>query len=107
MAVLNKYRDKVPPDAINIMRPSSMGNPFRIGSLMTGHDGTREQVLDLHKRWLWDKIYAGDITAEELAAMDGHDLVCCCRPKACHGDEVERAIRWAVEILRQRKGETT
>ncbi len=101
MTVLNKYRDEIPSDAIDIMRPNRMGNPFRIGPLMTGHHGTREEVLALHKKWLWDLIDSGNMTVEELAAMDGCDLVCCCKPKACHGDEVERAIKWAVKQLKQ------
>lgn len=104
MAVLNKYRDRIPSDAISIMRPSRMGNPFRIGPLTTGHHGTREEVLASHKKWLWREIHAGRITVEELAAMDGHDLVCCCRPRACHGDVLERAIEWAVKQL---EGRTT
>ncbi len=104
MTVLNKYRDEIPPSSINIMRPSKLGNPFKIGPLMTGHHGTREEVLVLHREWLWREIDGGKITVEELAAMDGHDLVCCCKPRACHGDETERAIRWAVKQL---EGRTT
>ena len=40
MTVLNKYRDGIPLDAINIMRPHKLGNPFKIGI-----DGDRKKVL--------------------------------------------------------------
>ncbi len=91
MTVLNMYRNGIPPGAIDIMRPNKMGNPFRIGP-----DGTRKEVLRKHKAWLWEEIADGRVTVDELIDMDGRDLVCCCKPEACHGDEVERAIEWAV-----------
>lgn len=99
MTVLNKHRDRIPADAIDIMRPSKFGNPFRIGT-----NGDRASVIHLYEVWLKNQIHRGAVTAEELAAMDGKDLVCCCRPRACHGDVLERAIRWAVNRDKPRRG---
>ena len=92
MTVLNLHTDRVPPDAVDIMRPNRLGNPFVIG-----RDGDRDEVVRRYRGWLWGQIGAGKVTVDELAAMDGLDLVCCCKPRACHGDEVEKAVRWAVQ----------
>ena len=43
MAILNRYRDVIPEDAVWIMRPSILGNPFVIG-----RDGNRETVVKKH-----------------------------------------------------------
>lgn len=56
---------------------SKWANPFRIG-----RDGTREQVIAKHKRWLPSQ-------PQLLAALEelrGQTLGCHCAPKACHCD---------------------
>jgi Domain of unknown function (DUF4326) len=56
---------------------SKWANPFRIG-----RDGTREQVIAKHKRWL-------PTQPQLLAALDelrGQTLGCHCAPRACHCD---------------------
>jgi Domain of unknown function (DUF4326) len=75
--VLNKHQAGIPADAIYIGRGSKWGNPFRIGE-----DGDRAAVIAKHERWLADQ-------HQLLRALDqlrGHDLVCFCAPRACHGD---------------------
>ncbi len=56
---------------------SKWANPFRIG-----RDGTREQVIAKHKRWLPTQTHL-------MAALDelrGQTLGCHCAPQACHCD---------------------
>jgi hypothetical protein len=57
--------------------PSKWANPFRIGP-----DGTREQVIAKHKRWILNQ-------PQLLAALEelrGQTLGCHCAPQACHCD---------------------
>lgn len=76
--VLNIHKDAIHPDAVNIMRPSKWGNPFVIG-----RDGTRTQVMAKFRDYV-DR--NPELRRQALATLRGRDLVCCCKPKACHGD---------------------
>lgn len=75
--VLNKYRHGVPPGAIYIGRGGPWGNPFIIG-----RDGDRLEVIALYKAWLLRQPHL----LERLHELRGRDLVCWCKPAACHGD---------------------
>ena len=75
--VLNKYRHGVPPGAIYIGRGGPWGNPFIIG-----RDGDRVEVIALYKAWLLRQPHL----LERLHELRGRDLVCWCKPAACHGD---------------------
>jgi Domain of unknown function (DUF4326) len=79
--VLNKYKTKPTSGAINIMRPSKWGNPFIIG-----RDGTREQVVNKYEIWFEEQ----PALIAALPELCGHDLVCCCTPKVCHGNFLVR-----------------
>jgi hypothetical protein len=78
--VLNKHRDVIPDDAVYIGRPSPWGNPFRVqGSspaarqrAIAAYRRRAEFILDLNPYW--------------LNKLRGKDLVCFCKPLACHGD---------------------
>lgn len=70
------------------------GNPFRIGP-----DGTREEVIALHRAWLWEEVKAERVTLEELAALAGKVLGCWCAPRPCHGETLVRAAVWAARVL--------
>lgn len=74
--VLNKYKDKIPEDAVYVGRPSKWGNPFSIG-----RDGTREQVLRDFRDWLPTQPHLIEQAKVELR---GKDLVCFCAPLDCH-----------------------
>lgn len=76
MQVLNKY---VSEDGINIMRGTIFGNPFIIGK-----HGTREEVVKKYEAWVLRQpaFFIQRIKNE----LKGKNLVCCCSPKACHGD---------------------
>ncbi len=73
--VWNKKDKNCPKNAIYVGRPSKWGNPYKIGI-----DGTREEVIELYKKWLSNQRY---LNLEELK---GKDLVCWCKPLPCHAD---------------------
>lgn len=96
MRILNVRTDIIPPDVVYIGRnpkfgDTKFGNPFRVG-----RDGTRDQVIELYRRWLWDEIKAGRITRGELRALAPYDVCCHCAPRRCHGEIIRRAVRWAL-----------
>jgi hypothetical protein len=81
--VLNRHRliaGPLPPEAIYIGRGTKWGNPFKIDE-----DCTREQAIRYFRHWV------GEVTQMQLIAdarreLRGFDLVCSCKPQACHGD---------------------
>ncbi len=97
MPVFNRHLDRefIGEDAISITRPGRWGNPFIIG-----RDGDRETVIERYRAWLWQRINSGAVSIEELAALDGRQLVCVCKPAACHGDVLEPAAKWAAGRIR-------
>jgi len=90
MAVLNKYKDQIPHDAVYIGRGSIWGNPFPMGPTMT-----REQSLAAYKPWLVAQVKSGYYSLEQLASLHNRDLVCFCSPKDCHGHPLEKVAAWA------------
>lgn len=77
--VYNRKTEKPPKGAIYIGRPTIWGNPYVIG-----RDGTREQVVDWHRK----KVLA-DKTFQQLIRekLKGKNLVCFCdtTKELCHG----------------------
>ena len=74
--VLNKYKDV--DVGVYIGRPPIWGNPFVIGK-----DGNRDQVIEKYKNWILSK---PDLVKKVKQQLKGHNLVCFCAPKKCHGD---------------------
>jgi DNA-directed RNA polymerase subunit N (RpoN/RPB10) len=88
MRIYNMYRDIVPPGAVNIMRPSIHGNPFAMKS-----DGSdRSEVVLKHWVWLQNRVRNDPEYRKAVLDLIGHDLVCCCKPLACHGDNIIKII---------------
>ena len=75
MRVHNIYAHTAPKDAVYIGRGSPYGNPYVIGK-----HGTREQVIDLFEKHVLPTL--------DVTALRGKDLVCFCKPQACHGDAI-------------------
>ena len=75
--VLNKHASGSHADAVYIGRGSKWGNPFRIGI-----DGDRAAVIVKYEWWLRNQHHL----LRALDELRGHDLLCFCAPKACHGD---------------------
>lgn len=90
MPVLNKHKDRIPPDAIYIGRGSRWGNPFVIGK-----HGDRAAVCSQYKELLWNQIKENKVSLQDLAALKGKSLVCFCAPLSCHGHVLESAALWA------------
>ena len=77
-------------DVVRIDRRTRWGNPFVIG-----RHGSREEVIERYRAWLWRKVKGGGISLTELAALNGKTLLCHCHPKPCHGDVLAKAASWA------------
>ena len=88
--VLNKYHDKRSHDAIYIGRPSKWGNPFKIGEFHNGKRMTREDVIAAYNDWLMYSDEGQKIVIDAKKELKGKDLVCYCKPLACHGDTLIR-----------------
>lgn len=97
MTVLNCSGGSVPESAEYVGRGSTLGNPFVIGP-----DGSRLEVIEKYRVWLWKQIKSGYIELEYLAGLHGRDIACHCVPKPCHGHVVELAVAWACDVLRRR-----
>lgn len=97
MAVLNKHHHggRVPPGAVDIMRGSPFGNPFRVGTGPGQY--TRDQAVARYRHWLWRRIHADADFRAAVRSLHGRDLCCCCAPLPCHGDVLERAAMWLNE----------
>jgi len=69
---------------------SPWANPFHMGGKMQ-----REQVIELYRRYITDRIEAGELDLEELR---GKTLCCWCAPLPCHADVI-------LELIKERFGE--
>jgi Domain of unknown function (DUF4326) len=87
--ILNKHQAGIPAGAIYIGRGSQWGNPFRID-----RDGDRVTVIAKYERWLADQHHL----LRALDELRGHDLVCFCAPRACHGDLLLRLANATREV---------
>jgi hypothetical protein len=79
------------------LKGSPLANPFKIG-----RDGSREQVIQRYRLWLWEQIKGGnaEVIAElKRIALEQADVVCWCSPLPCHGDVVIKAAKWVLENL--------
>lgn len=85
--VLNRHHTGVVFNACYIGRGSKYGNPFVIGV-----DGTREEVIAKFVCYAEERF-----TREEVMRdLEGRDLLCSCKPKACHGDWL---LAWANPLM--------
>ena len=94
MAILNKHKDVIPPEAVYIGRGSKWENPF-------------DTDTNKHIAWFTEQINSGKISLKELAELHGKDLVCYCSPSRCHGEIIVQAANWAfTELLKQEQSES-
>lgn len=89
--VVNKYKE---PYDVYIGRGSIWGNPYKLTS-----EDNRNKVIEEYRKHLWEQLKTGDITKQDLLALDGKTLGCFCKPKKCHGDVIAAAVKWAKETL--------
>ena len=94
MTVVNKRTHVKTDNDVYIGRGSIWGNPYVIG-----RDGSREDVIKMYwelmdKRLKHDS-YDGEgpeLWNNRLKELKGKNLVCYCKPKACHGDVLEELM---------------
>jgi hypothetical protein len=79
-AVYNRHHKNAPTGAVYIGRGSPWGNPF-----VVGRDGDRETVI---RRFAEEVLPSLDIER-----LRGKDLICYCKPAACHGDVILKALQ--------------
>jgi hypothetical protein len=79
-----------------IGRGSILGNRFLIG-----RDGTRLEVIEKYRKWLWVEVGKKQAVFGELNRLfkiwkrDGKlTLSCFCFPKRCHGEVVGSCLAW-------------
>jgi len=85
-------------------RGSIWGNPYshKQGTQAKFKVDTVEEAIECYRRWLWRQIKSGEITLEQLAALDGKVLGCWCAPGRCHGEVLVVASLWARQQLDKR-----
>lgn len=88
MHIYNMHHKNAPADAVYIGRGSKWGNPYVIGK-----HGTREEVIKMYREDL-EAAFAKhpEKFKEHLKELVGKDLVCFCKPKACHGDVLKEYV---------------
>ena len=86
---VNKYKE---PYDIYIGRPSRWGNPFPVADKT---EGSRQEAIARYREHLWKQIKSGEVSLTDLIELDGKRLGCFCKPKACHGDILVKAVHWA------------
>lgn len=83
---------------------SVLQNKYKIG-----RDGTREEVIEKYRQWLWKEVKKGmkgeggkvwevlNYIKEDVKEGKQIFLMCWCKPKACHGDVVKSCIEWMIK----------
>ena len=75
--IYNVKIDKdIPEDAVNCMRPSKFGNPYKAYS-----EADRNIVCDKFEEYVRNNKEFQILVKKELK---GKHLKCCCHPKRCH-----------------------
>src|SRR5690625_2029635 len=67
-----------PVDSVPYERWKERGKPFLLGD-----HGPRAQVIEKYREWLLSQ---PEMLERVKAQLQGKHLVCCCKPKPCHGD---------------------
>lgn len=84
--IYNKRNSTPPRSAVLVDRTTKFGNPYIIGK-----HGTRAEVLTMYRKWLWKRMVNNEEFRREVCALKGKDLICWCKPHACHADVLAKA----------------
>ena len=70
------------------------GNPIAIGRTCSecGEKHTRGGTLVCYEGWLWKRIKEDSEFKKRVMQLRGKTLGCFCKPKACHGDILAKAV---------------
>lgn len=84
--------------SVYVGRPSVLGNPFEAGV-----DGTRDEVVQKYRQWLWTQFHKDPIVRNEIYRLvdlylnhGSLGLECWCAPKNCHANQIKRLIEWLI-----------
>jgi hypothetical protein len=88
-------------EGVYVGRPTSLGNPFKIGP-----DGSRNEVIEKYRHWLSEGL-SGDNPAmrmfanlfDEVSETGKLTLICWCAPEGCHADVIKEFLMEAWEQL--------
>lgn len=83
MELFNIKSKAIPSDAVNIMRPGKWGNPF------PEKQYGREGAIALYEHWLF---LNPSLVNQMRSELRNSDIVCCCWPKPCHGNVIQRIV---------------
>lgn len=81
MTTVGNVRATPTPEGIYIGRGSPFGNSY-----MIGRDGTREEVISKFEKDFHKKLREDNTFFRRVQALKNKNLLCFCKPKACHGD---------------------
>ncbi len=89
--VVNKFKE---PFDVYIGRGSIWGNPFPINDAI---GDTREVVIEKFRQYLYKCVVNETVSISQILELDGKTLGCYCKPKACHGDVILKAVQYYKE----------
>lgn len=119
---------------VSVMRPSRLGNPFKVGLYLSlahlksvlarvqafpeqetddawvggvlpgcyrvmtrnrelGAPLTRTEAISCYAEWIRVAVTNDPSIREEIKRLRGKVLGCCCKPKACHADEIVKVFK--------------
>ena len=93
MTVVNKRTHIPTSNDQYIGRGSTLGNPFRIGPRRSRDDVIKDYEVYARRRMKRDWQFK-----QAILDTEGKNLVCFCKPLACHGDVVEM-LREELKVL--------
>lgn len=109
VTVVNKHKHKSTPNDFYIGRGNVLGNPFTGSKQLTNtkakfQAGSREEAIALYRNWIKEQLDNGN---EEVCNAMNHlynlvkndkvNLVCYCKPQACHGDVIKDIIMQTIK----------
>lgn len=124
-----------PSAVVSVMRPSKLGNPFKVGSYLTlaslkaalstvqafptpgetdegwvkrfmphahsvmgahrelGCPLGRSEAISCYGEWIRVAVRTDASIREAVLSLEGRVIGCCCKPKACHADEIVKVFK--------------
>lgn len=98
---------RMPPDAVNVARPTKWGNPFKVGTpgypwgdpIEYQHPMTRQEAVDEYENWLAGLHH--DKPTFDVSELRGKDLACWCALTDSNGRTVPCHAAVLLEISNQ------